>query len=233
MLGTNSCKVINLLQVKIDSLYDTRIRIIFMKTTTISALIACLLSTTTLAANQFTTVSESAPLGMGNIVTLDASPLQLIGQPVKVGQMMPSTLLKRGDLSDFDTSAPVHNVRIYSIIASVDTPVCDEQLHELNDHLASNDIKGIDFLAVSSDTVFAQSRFAKVANISDKVTFLSDAVSHNFGQKTGTQIDGIGLLTRTIIVVDKNNVIRHIQRVPELTTTPDLAKAINVAKQYI
>ena len=97
----------------------------------------------------------------------------------------------------------------------------------------ANNTSGIDFLAVSADTAFAQARFANMAKISKQVTFLSDAVSHSFGNKTGTQIDGIGLLTRTIIVVDKDNIIRHIQRVPELTTTPDLTKAITIAKQYI
>lgn len=204
-----------------------------MKKTTLSALIACFLSTATLAANQFSTVTDSAPLGIGNTVTLETAPLQLTGHAVKLGDMMPSIMLKQNDLSDFDTTAPSKNIRIYNIIASVDTPVCDEQLHELSDYLNANNTSGIDFLAVSADTPFAQSRFAKAAKINKQITFLSDAVSHSFGQKTGTQIAGIGLLTRTIIVVDKNNIIRHIQRVPELTTTPDLTKAITIAKQYI
>ncbi|OAN13262.1 hypothetical protein A3K86_16530 [Photobacterium jeanii] len=204
-----------------------------MKKTLVSALVSCLISTSALAADKFTTVNDSAPLGVGNIVTLESSPLRLTGQAVKIGEKMPSVLLKKNDLSDFDTTITAKNVRIYSVIASVDTPVCDEQLHELSDYLNANSIAGIEFLAVSADTPFAQARFAKTAKISDKVTFLSDSVSHSFGNQTGTQIDGIGLLTRTIIVVDKTNTIRHIQRVPELTTTPDLAKAVKVAQQYI
>lgn len=205
----------------------------FMKKTLVSALVSCLVSTSALAADKFATVHDSAPLGVGNIVTLESSPLRLTGQAVKIGEKMPSVLLKKNDLSDFDTTITAKNVRIYSVIASVDTPVCDEQLHELSDYLNANSIAGIEFLAVSADTPFAQARFAKTAKISDKFTFLSDSVSHSFGNQTGTQIDGIGLLTRTIIVVDKTNTIRHIQRVPELTTTPDLAKAVKVAQQYI
>lgn len=204
-----------------------------MKKVILSVLIACSLSTATHAANQFSTVNDSAPLGTGNTVTLAAVSLQLTGQAVKSGDMMPSIMLKQDDLSDFDTTGSSNNVRVYNIIASVDTPVCDEQLHELSDYLNANKTSGIDFIAVSADTPFAQSRFAKVAGINKEITFLSDSVSHSFGKKTGTQIDDIGLLTRTIIVVDKNNIIRHIQRVPELTTTPNLAKAITVAKKYI
>ncbi len=45
-----------------------------------------------------------------------------------------------------------------------------------------------------------------------------------------SQIKEPGLLARIIIVVDKNNKVTHIQRVPELTTAPDIEAAIKVAK---
>jgi len=87
--------------------------------------------------------------------------------------------------------------------------------------------------AVSADTAFAQARFKKAAKLSDKITFLSDSIKHDFGRNTGTEISALGLLTRTTIVVDQKNIIRHIQRVPELTTIPDLKKAVSIAKKYI
>ncbi|MCZ8499299.1 hypothetical protein O9929_20275 [Vibrio lentus] len=60
---------------------------------------------------------------------------------------------------------------------------------------------------------------------------LSDAKDHVFGFESGTQeTSELGLLARTTFVVDKNNKIVHIQRVPELTMVPDLNKAVEVAK---
>ena len=61
---------------------------------------------------------------------------------------------------------------------------------------------------------------------------LSDAKDHVFGFESGTQISELGLLARTTFVVDKNNKIVHIQRVPELTMVPDLNKAVEVAKEH-
>ena len=91
----------------------------------------------------------------------------------------------------------------------------------------------IDFVGLSADTTFALDRFKKEKSLSDDLLLLSDAKDHAFGFKTGTQINELGLLTRTTFVVDKNNTIVYLQRVPELTTIPDLEKAVEVAKKHL
>ncbi|MEF1228314.1 redoxin family protein, partial [Vibrio fortis] len=91
----------------------------------------------------------------------------------------------------------------------------------------------IDFVGLSADTTFALDRFKKEKNLSDNLLLLSDAKDHAFGFKTGTQINELGLLARTTFVVDKNNTIVYLQRVPELTTIPDLEKAVEVAKKHL
>jgi len=198
-----------------------------------AAVAAFTLSAVSLNASAFETSTLNSGLGKGNVVTLEAAPLQLSGKSIKVGGLFPSVLLKDASLANFDTSKSSDKVRIYTVIASVDTPVCDQQVKDLSAFVESNNLKGIEMYAVSADTAFAQARFKKAAKLSDKIIFLSDSINHDFGRNTGTEISALGLLTRTTIVVDKNNRIRHIQRVPELTTIPDLKEAVSVAKKYI
>ncbi|MFS1918040.1 MULTISPECIES: peroxiredoxin [unclassified Vibrio] len=186
-------------------------------------------------ANNFPTTIETAAFGQGQTVTLEKHTLfDLVGTPIKAGDQMPSVNLLTSSLKQFDTTEQTGSIRVYSVLASVDTPVCVQQAIELSNYINthSKELAGIDFYAVSSDTPFAQQRFINQHDL-DSVTYLSDSVKHEFGYETGSQIEQLGLLTRSIIVTDRNNKIIFIQRVPELTTIPDLIKAVEIAKASV
>ena len=183
----------------------------------------------------FSTTSETAPFGKEQIVTLNASnKFTLSGKAIKVGDYMPSANLMTSDLKPFDTSDKTNSVKIYSVLTSVDTPVCVQQGIDLSNYISKHQskLKGIEFYAISADTPFAQQRYIKDNSLSS-VTYLSDSSKHEFGMNTGSQIEELGLLTRSIIVVDKNNKIVYVQRVPELTTIPDLENAVDRAQKML
>lgn len=181
---------------------------------------------------QFLTTEKNASFGKGQVVTLKkTTTFHLSGDALKVGDYMPSMKLVTSDLKPFDTSEEANSVKIYSVLTSVDTPVCDQQAIDLSKFVADHksELKGIEFLVISADTPFAQQRFQNDYNLKG-ITYLSDSSKHQFGMKTGSQIEELGLLTRSIIVTDKNNKVVYIQRVPELTTIPDLKAAVKVAQ---
>jgi len=93
-------------------------------------------------------------------------------------------------------------------------------------------VKDVEMITVSMDLPFAQSRFAKEAKIGN-VTFLSDYKGADFGNKHGLLVKPINLLSRALIVTDKDNIVRYMQVVPELTTLPDMAEAVKVAKSLL
>ncbi len=183
------------------------------------------------SAQSFQTTTSTALLGDQQVVTLEkVNTLNLAGPALKVGDIMPSAILATSDLKPFDTSKTAGKARVYNVVVSVDTPVCVQQSVEMSEFVKKNaaKLKNVEFLAVSADTPFAQQRFIKENNLSGLV-FLSDSKDHELGKKTGTHIKELGLMTRTIIVTDKNNKIVHIQRVPELTTIPSLEAAVEIA----
>lgn len=162
----------------------------------IALLISALISTSVYA--QFETTTESAKFGPGQVVTLEkTNQFDLIGHAVKVGDLMPSAQLMTSDLQPYDTSAESKKIKIYSVLTSVDTPVCVQQAIDLSAYIKAhgNEHKDIEFYAISADTPFAQQRFIKEHSLSG-VTYLSDASEHQFGLKTGSQIQQLGLLTR-------------------------------------
>ncbi|MCG7499860.1 peroxiredoxin [Vibrio sp. Of7-15] len=183
----------------------------------------------------FEVTEQSAGLGAEQSVTLEhKTTFNLGGNAVKEGEKMPLMWLKTSALESVSTKGN-GKVRIYNVLVSVDTPVCVEQAVEFDRLAAKNKMFSdhLEFITVSADTPFAQSRFITENKLSSDVSFLSDSFDHEFGKRTGAHIKELGLLSRAIIVVGKSNRILHIQRVPELTQLPDLEQALEIAKSSI
>ncbi len=171
---------------------------------------------------------ETTRPGEGSNVTFKGDRLALLGTAIEVGKPLPSAVLTAGDLSGVNLAENKGKPKIISVVPSVDTPVCEAQTHELSEK-SGLDVSKVELITVSMDLPFAQGRFAKEAKIKN-VTFLSDYKGAQFGLKNGLLIKPLNLLARALIVTDKDNVVRHLQVVPEITNLPDLAKAVEVAK---
>jgi thiol peroxidase len=167
---------------------------------------------------------NSESVAPGTQVAKKGEPLPLTGTAIKIGERLPTTdlvdmkTMKTIDLNDYRGS-----VLFLSIVPSIDTKVCEAQTHYLGeegDALPAS----IKRITISRDTPFAQARFAKEAKLDD-VDYLSDYKEGAFGRSTGLLIDGPRLLARSIVLVDKQGIVRYIQVVPDITTLPDMDSA--------
>ena len=165
------------------------------------------------------------------IITFQGNPLTLTGNELKVGDKAPDFEVLANDLSPYKLSSSSGNVRIISCVPSLDTPVCDTQTRRFNEESVSlgNDIV---LLTISMDLPFAQARWCGAAGI-DKAITLSDHSKADFAEKFGVLIKELRLLSRAIFILDKDDVIRYIQIVPELTNEPDYDAAIKAAKSLL
>ena len=173
----------------------------------------------------------SAEPGEGHTVTFKGAPLALAGPGIKVGDMLRDVKVAKGDLSLVNLADTKGRVRIINVVPSLDTPVCEQQTHHLSEKNHGLD-KMIELITISVDTPFAQGRFAKEAKIAN-VTFLSDYRGGDFGKAYGLLVNDLHILARTVMVVDKDNVIRYLQVTPELTQLPDMDAAFRAAKALL
>jgi thiol peroxidase len=171
----------------------------------------------------------NAVSGEGNTVAFKGAPLKLEGNTVRVGDRLRNAKLARPDLKLVSLAETTGQVRIVSIVPSIDTKVCEQQTHYLSEKSADLD-QTVQLITVSVDTPFAQKRFAEEAEISN-VTFLSDYRGGEFGRAHGLLVPDLHLLARAIMVVDRDNVIRYLQIVPELGNLPDMDAAFEAARQ--
>jgi len=170
----------------------------------------------------------NAQAGDGQSVTFKGNPLPLSGKGIKVGDSLPSITLTGAGLAPVNIADGKGKVRIINVVPSLDTPVCDAQTHELVEKdptLASS----VELVTISMDLPFAQARWGKAAKVKN-MTFLSDYKSADFGNGTGLLIQPLHLLARTVIVTDKDGIVRYMQVVPEITELPDMSAAMAAAK---
>ncbi len=156
----------------------------------------------------------------------------LVGPQLKPGDAAPEFECVTG-LDIVRLGDTPKTVRFFSVVPSLDTPVCNMQTKRFNESLAALKDKATAY-TVSLDLPFAQGRFCTAENITN-LKNLSDARNHSFGKHYGTLIEGlpIPLLSRAIFIVDKNNKIVYTEYVPEVGAHPDYDKALAALKAAV
>lgn len=114
---------------------------------------------------------------------------------------------------------------LISSFPSIDTPVCELQTKRFNKEASLH--KNIKLISISCDLPFAQHRFCAAENISD-MTILSDAAWADFGIKYGLLISSFRLLARSVIIIDKEGIIRYIEIVSDVSHEPNYDNALKV-----
>ncbi|MGD9851361.1 MAG: thiol peroxidase [Nitrospirales bacterium] len=180
---------------------------------------------------QIPVTTESVQSGNESTILFRGTPLPLSGSAISVGEPLRTAPLAAQDLSLINLADRTGTVKVISIVPSLDTKVCEQQTHYLSEKNEGLD-KRVTLITISIDTPFAQKRFAEEANISN-VEFLSDYRGGDFGEAHGLLLPGPHVLSRSVMVVDTQNTIRHLQITPDLGQLPDLEKAFQVAKSLI
>ncbi|HMM22274.1 MAG TPA: thiol peroxidase [Selenomonadales bacterium] len=165
-----------------------------------------------------------------NVITFQGTPLTLLGPEIKVGAKAPDFTVLSKEMAPVKLSDSNGKVRIISVVPSIDTPVCDMQTRRFNEEASR--IEGLQVLSVSVDLPFALAKYCAANGIANIET-LSDHKELDFGLKYGFAIEELRLLSRGIVIVDKDNVVRYVQYVKEVTEQPDYDKALAAAKQLI
>jgi thioredoxin-dependent peroxiredoxin len=159
--------------------------------------------------------------------TLKGNPFTLIGPELKAGDDAPDFSLVDNGLKAVTLADTGSNVRIVSVVPSLDTPVCDAQTKRFNE--AASQLTGVDILTVSMDLPFAQKRWCGAFGV-DKVKMLSDHKDASFGSGYGTLIKELRIESRAIFVIDKNNKVAYAEYVKEVADFPNYEAALSAAR---
>mgnify|MGYP003414115585 FL=1 len=163
--------------------------------------------------------------------TFKHNPVTLLGNEVKVGDKAPDFTVLANDLSPVSLKDSEGKIRLFSVVPSLDTGVCDAQTRRFNEAAAELGDNVIIY-TVSMDLPFAQKRWCGAAGI-EAVQTVSDHREGSFGQAYGVLIESLRLLTRSIFVVDAQGTVTYVEYVPEATDHPNYEAAIEAVKALI
>jgi len=161
-------------------------------------------------------------------VSAQGKPVTLLGQGVSVGDSAPNFKVVDDNFIPVTLEDYKGQAVLISVVPSLDTGICSLQTKHFNEKVASQ-FPSVVMLTISADLPFAQKRFCKAENI-DKVTTLSDSVWRDFGQNYGLIIKDMGLLTRTVLILDESHNIIYKQLVGSLSTEPEYDSVIEKLK---
>ena len=165
------------------------------------------------------------------VVTFAGNPIALLGKEVKVGDKAPTFTLLDNGLGEKTLADYAGKVKVISVVPSLDTGVCDAQTRWFNQNVSKLG-ENVVVLTVSVDLPFAQKRWCGAAGI-DQVETLSDHRDLSFGENYGFILEGLRLLSRGIVVIDKDDVVRYVEYVPEVTSAVNFDAAEAATKALV
>lgn len=160
--------------------------------------------------------------------TFKGNPLTLVGPELKPGDTAPDFDVVDGTLQPVSLENTGQKVRIFSVVPSLDTPVCDMQTKRFNTEAAK--LPNVEIFTISMDLPFAQKRYCNAFAV-DNVKMLSDHKNASFGMSYGTLIKEWRVDSRAIFVLDKDNVVQHAEYVPEVSDHPNYDTALAKARE--
>ena len=155
-------------------------------------------------------------------VTFAGTPVELSGTEIHVGDTVADFSAVRNDLSEFRLSE-VKGKKLIVAVPSLDTSVCDAEVRRFNQEAVKH--PDVTVITVSMDLPFAQKRWCGAHGIENVLT-VSDHKDRSFADTFGTYLPNVGLIARSIFLLDENNKVVYVEYVPEVTDHPDYEAAL-------
>jgi thiol peroxidase len=159
-------------------------------------------------------------------ITFKGNNVETAGSLPAVGSSAPDFQLTKTDLSTVSLKDLSGKKVVLNIFPSVDTGVCAASARKFN-QLASS-MENTLVLNVSKDLPFAHNRFCAAEGLQN-VHGASQFKDDNFSQAYGVDMTTgplAGLMSRAVVVVDENGVVKYTEQVPEIAQEPNYDAAI-------
>lgn len=147
---------------------------------------------------------------------------------LQVGTSAPNFYLVANDLSSKSLADYGDQVKILSVIPSIDTGVCSIQTRRFNEEAAA--LNNTVVLTVSADMPFALGRFCSAEGIENTET-LSTQRDMKFADDYGVHDTEWRICQRAVFVIDQGNVLQHAEYVGVIGDEVDYDAALAKARE--
>jgi len=164
-------------------------------------------------------------------VKLKGSQVLLKGFIPEVGEIAPDFTFVMADLTEKSLYDYEGLNKIILSVPSIDTGICAMESKKFNEAVAK--LENVVCLAVSKDLPFAAKRFCGAEGI-ENLKVVSDFRYSDFANEYNVEmVNGPlkNLLARAVFILDKENRIKYVELVEDITYEPDYDKALDTVKK--
>lgn len=161
-------------------------------------------------------------------ITFQGKPVTIKKPLLKAGDILQDFTITKNDLSSI-TREDTKGLRIFLTVPSLDTGVCSMEVAKFMKY--AQGLNDVEIYTVSMDLPFALDRWCQ-SKANTNVITASDYKTHSFAEASSTYVEELGLLTRAVFVVDKDNVIQYVEYVSEITNEPNYDAILNLIAKF-
>ena len=159
--------------------------------------------------------------------------LTVVGRKLRPGQPAPDFALDQfdpasGTMRTVRLADSAGEVRLLTVVNSVDTPVCHVETRRWEEARAELPA-GVQLYTISMDLPYALARWGSAEGVSHAL--LSAHKAEEFGQDYGVLLKEWRLLQRAVIVIGRDDRVVHAEYVADQMTEPDYTAALVAARQ--
>ncbi|MEY3398277.1 MAG: hypothetical protein RL220_871 [Bacteroidota bacterium] len=156
----------------------------------------------------------------------------LAGSLPEVGTPAPDFRLTLQNLSDVSLADFKGRKLVLNIFPSIDTPTCASSVRRFN--ALMSDVAETVVICVSKDLPFAQRRFCGAEGIENVITgsqYKDTSFSDAYGvdMVSGTALSS--LMSRAVVVIDRQGIVRYTEQVGDISIEPDYEKVLNALSE--
>ncbi|WP_125763302.1 thiol peroxidase [Companilactobacillus hulinensis] len=150
-----------------------------------------------------------------------------IGTPVSVGEQFPDFTALDKDGNKVTLDSLLDKPLLISVVPDIDTRICSLQTKHFNTEIDGH--SEINFVTISKNTIEEQSNWCAAEGVKNML-MLSD-VNHDFGEKSKLFIPDLGILARSVWVVDTNKQVLYSEILKVQATEPNYDKVLDQVDQ--
>ncbi len=162
-------------------------------------------------------------------VTVNGKPEELYGNPPEVGDQLPKFKLEDANGNKVKTANILGKVTVLTTVPDIDTPVCSMETRKFNQQ--ADKFPDAQFLAVSNNTVEQQKDWCAAQGVANLKMLSDEQLSLGYAMKL--YMTNMGVLARTIFIIDKSGKIVYRQIVPEIAQEPNYDEALKALEKIV
>ena len=159
--------------------------------------------------------------------------LTVVGRKLQPGQPAPDFALDQfdpasGTMRTVRLADSAGQVRLLTVVNSVDTPVCHVETRHWEEARAALPA-GVQLNTISMDLPYALARWGAAEGVSHAL--LSAHKAEQFGRDYGVLLKEWRLLQRAVIVIGRDDRVAYVEYVADQMAEPDYAAALAAVRQ--